>query len=85
MQTPVGPKVETFPVGVTIRDEVDGNQLEKTSSWEGAALATHVRTIRAGQHSTFRSYLRGDNLVLEMRVGDVVCRRVFSRKYARSG
>jgi len=81
VQTPLGPKVEAFPIGTPIEDVVDGVTLRKTSSWThgGSVLVTHAESpIGVGE---FRRYVRADDkLVLEMKApNSVLCTRVFSR------
>jgi hypothetical protein len=42
VSTPIGLKVEKFPVGVDVADEVDGEKMVKTTTWDGAVMHTAV-------------------------------------------
>ena len=42
VSTPVGIRVESFPLGVHVPDEVDGVAMVKRSMWDGAVLHTSV-------------------------------------------
>ena len=78
--TPLGDKVETFPIGDTIEDVVDGNHLSKTSSWRDGVLVTTVTSPSYPSEGEMRRYIDGDRLILQMLVGGVCCTRVFERQ-----
>ena len=68
--------------GVTVEDVVDGTALLKTSSWAEGGSVLLTRAEAAAGVNKFRRYVRAEDgrLVLEMHAGDVVCKRIFSRK-----
>mmetsp|Transcript_16294 Transcript_16294/g.41545 ORF Transcript_16294/g.41545 Transcript_16294/m.41545 type:complete len:280 (-) Transcript_16294:123-962(-) len=88
VHTPLGLKVESFPLGVEMIDDVDGEKITKRTTWDGAVMHTAVVPMNASTAAklgemSMRRYLVGSSesakLVLEMRVGSVICFREFTR------
>jgi len=101
VQNPLGgTKVEAFPIGQPIEEEVFDSVWKKTSSWvwdetstwQGFVLeTTAVETTGDGRRLVFRRYEREGQLFLEMSLktlwgwgSDVTCTRVFSRRAERA-
>ena len=82
VQAPWGPKVEDFPIGVVVEEDLFDSRWEKVSEWEGSVLVTTINEMRGSnpRRTVLRRYRKGDKLVLEMALNGVVCYRIFSRQ-----
>mmetsp|Transcript_43035 Transcript_43035/g.113041 ORF Transcript_43035/g.113041 Transcript_43035/m.113041 type:complete len:349 (+) Transcript_43035:3-1049(+) len=82
VNAPWGVKIEKFPIGEALEEDLFDSKFTKTSSLDGSTLLTEVREIGGSspRDTTLKRYLKDGRLVLEMKLGEVVCFRIFARQ-----